>query len=775
MNRLFFLFTSCFLFLFLTTTTSAATSCDDLKKLGYLSVTCAPYNADPTCAKDSTAGIQSAINDAYNKNMVAFFPSGTYCVSNTLEGVKPGIRQKGHELVGSTAGSTPVIKLKANSPGFGNESNLKPVIWLHTICVENDPAEKCKDSSGKVMVGEERPAMGFMETIRNLNVEVDSGNPGAVGIAMWGAQDNSLLHVNVNLTKSGYAGFSGMVGDNSAISDIQVDGGKFGITTAYGGSNNVRWPVMTNLRLYNQSVAAIGGSSATNWMFAGLHIKKNSAPAIVPEQTNTATQNFSIIDGMIEFNTINNEPAIKNAKDKAVTLVNVHIKNANTIIQNPNNSLATKTPSGWNRVTTYGHPGKSGQNMVNGNINTQTYAEEVIVANPASNLLSRHSVDKSKYPTGDVILTKSRQGDKKFAFAPDHGITPSSSSGTDVSTKLQNLIDSGVETIYLPGGDYPITRTLLVKESTHLTGQSNQDTSLVMADSWKPTKSNPATLIRTPNSASAAPRFSFFSVIWKDSVADGHYKPAIHIQSGKTEYVDFRTITAWAPDGEDYPNNNTLMTGNAGGRFYGMTLFNNGHRKGHADYRHLIIDGTRNPIIMYGPNPEDQQGSAIGTEIKNAQNVAILGAKTEDNNTLLVSNSSNILGYSMASFTNARFVNVNNVSGSFHPKYINTKPQLVESFNGTTRTINSTYQIGIFLRGKVEYTKIFSTSSEPIPSSIPTNIPNSPIPSAIPSSQPLTWDLNNSGKVDIFDFSYLVKGFGSLYSLADIVSFRQAL
>lgn len=37
-----------------------------------------------------------------------------------------------------------------------------------------------------------------------------------------------------------------------------------------------------------------------------------------------------------------------------------------------------------------------------------------------------------------------------------------------------------------------------------------------------------------------------------------------------------------------------------------------------------------------------------------------------------------------------------------------------------------------------------------------------------------TWDLNSSGKVDIFDWSYFVKGFGSGFGISDVVGFIQA-
>lgn len=43
-----------------------------------------------------------------------------------------------------------------------------------------------------------------------------------------------------------------------------------------------------------------------------------------------------------------------------------------------------------------------------------------------------------------------------------------------------------------------------------------------------------------------------------------------------------------------------------------------------------------------------------------------------------------------------------------------------------------------------------------------------------PSPTTINWDLNDSGKVDIFDFSYIVKGFGTSFGISEVVEFVKA-
>ncbi|NOX57018.1 MAG: hypothetical protein GXP27_21780, partial [Planctomycetes bacterium] len=55
-----------------------------LARWGFLDVTAAPFRADPTGQRDSTAAIQAAIDFARLHQLVCFFPSGEYRVSDTL-------------------------------------------------------------------------------------------------------------------------------------------------------------------------------------------------------------------------------------------------------------------------------------------------------------------------------------------------------------------------------------------------------------------------------------------------------------------------------------------------------------------------------------------------------------------------------------------------------------------------------------------------------------------------------------------------------------------
>lgn len=732
---------------------SAPAGCGELGEMGLVDVTCPQYGADPTCTQDSTAAIQKAMNDAYKHDgMVTFFPPGVYCVSGTLVGEdysSPQTRGKSYELVGSTAGAPPIIRLKANSNGFNNPNSPKPVIWLYTL--------RGREKEGSE-IGSLNTANGFMESIRNLDIEVEEGNAGAVGVSLWGAQNNSILSVRVRL-KSGFSGFNGMPGDNSALSDIEVVGGKHGISNS-SESQNVKWPTMTNVRLYDQTDAAITNYGGTNWMISGLHIRKASGPAIVPSSGTQTSENITILDGKIEFTGQSQEPAIKNGRNKAIALQNVYFNNVSTIIQSPQDTVSGG--SGWRRVETYGYPGQ-GKNMVNGEVSSSPYNTGVTAAAPPENLLSRHSINPVDYPSPDVILGRISAGDRTVANVWDHGIFPTQTgwavkkygvgnhTNPDVTDKLQSLINSGVELIFFPRGKYVVSRTIEMRENTHFIGIANQSSGLVMSDNWKPSASNPATMIRTPNSPTASPKMSFFRVLFRTDPPNDHSRGIVHVQSGKTVFLDTAVRPNLTSNTQNIqPNIRILMNNNAGGKFYGLSLGANEPRNQHKGYRHLLIEGTTNPLVMYGPNPEDHdfygKVGGWGMEIKDASNVAIYGSKTENHNTLLVQNSKNIALLSVASYDNVNVINTEPAIGSFYPKGIaghENQAQLVEVFNGRTNTIAKKDEIGIFVRGKVNFDSLLVSDDyqgggtvEPPSPPLPTDIECST--SAVPglSTQP---------------------------------------
>jgi len=56
-----------------------------LAEMGVLDVTVAPFGADRSGLKDATRAIQDAVNFARDRQMVLFFPAGTYRISDTIE------------------------------------------------------------------------------------------------------------------------------------------------------------------------------------------------------------------------------------------------------------------------------------------------------------------------------------------------------------------------------------------------------------------------------------------------------------------------------------------------------------------------------------------------------------------------------------------------------------------------------------------------------------------------------------------------------------------
>jgi len=165
---------------------------DPLLAIGCLDVTRAPFSADPTGQTDSTAALQRAINDARDRGLVCFFPTGTYLVSDTLS---CGLRMRkldrpmhvdgGTEhympiqtpivLRGSTKGPRPVIKLAPGAKGFDNPGRPKQVIWIWAQTYFDAPGRN------EPIWGKEQGNINFNHHFIGIDIDV-RGHAGAIGI-----------------------------------------------------------------------------------------------------------------------------------------------------------------------------------------------------------------------------------------------------------------------------------------------------------------------------------------------------------------------------------------------------------------------------------------------------------------------------------------------------------------------------------------------------------------------------------------------------------------
>jgi hypothetical protein len=157
---------------------------------------------------DDSAVLQRAINTVQEKTNqgILFVPAGRYRLSKTIY-IWPGIR-----LIGFGA-TRPVFVLAPNTPGF--QQGPKYMVFFAGARPRADATPP-----------DANPGT-FYSAISNIDIEIQDGNPGAVGVRAHYAQHCFLAHMDFR-TGSGLAGIH--EGGNVA-QDLHFYGGQYGIWT----------------------------------------------------------------------------------------------------------------------------------------------------------------------------------------------------------------------------------------------------------------------------------------------------------------------------------------------------------------------------------------------------------------------------------------------------------------------------------------------------------------------------------------------------------------
>lgn len=772
----FLFFTLAFFFASILSLPVEAASRQELDEVGVLRVT--DFGADPSGRSDSTSAIQQAMNASYNQQKALLFPSGTYLVRNTLEGELVSAqgywRTKAYELIGSTDGPRPVIKLVNGAPGFQNTGSPKPVIRIHTV-----------------RNGSENPANGYTSSIRNLEIQVGSNNAGAVAIHFSGAQDNAIENVKIDM-QSGYAGLRDLIGDNSVLNGIEIIGGRYGIYAP-----ETRWPSMSDVTLTNQTAYAIYGVRGLGPLtISGFQITKQSAPVIKTDSGNWSISygsgHITLVDGVIKLANPGSKPAIENSlgsdpDGRSVFLSNVYLNNVPNLIKSGNNAVV-RPGNGWKRVDTYAYPFRQekgetniGLNLINGSINRSEIAEIESATQPPD-MRAWHSIDYTNYPSPDVILDRIKSGDNSIVNVLDHSIRPASTAantagetGPDVTSALQNLINSH-ETVFLPKGKFLISSTLTLRENTKLIGLANHLTEIRTHDTWRPKSATD--VIRTVNDATTDIKLAHMTIGWTTD-PDRDWFTAIHWRAGgnsEVQNVMFRP--RWSGTVGGNPKSEFRFTGNAGGRWFGAGFSANGNRTHHSGFRRMTVENINGPLIFYGLNLEDTH-STWQAEMKNSKNIAIHGFKNEDSDPMRVYNCDNvaIFGYGInpgkflvESTTN----NFRIYAGNIVHKRTHSTAGLVEKVPAKTTTISVDNIVSLYKRGEVDRSVFFSGIPQNTqPPETPTDIPNQDtdldgdgdtdfldftiLLTNIGDVENEPWDLEGNGTIDIFDYNVFVR------------------
>ena len=157
---------------------------------------------------DDSNAIQEAIDkvrESTNQGIL-FIPAGRYRITKTIY-IWPGIRLIGYGTV------RPTFVLAANTPGFQNG----PTYMVFFAGSGPNPNGPPRDASPGT----------FYSAMSNIDIEIQDGNPGAVGVRAHYAQHCFLAHMDFHIG----SGLAGIHDGGNVAQDVHFYGGQYGIWT----------------------------------------------------------------------------------------------------------------------------------------------------------------------------------------------------------------------------------------------------------------------------------------------------------------------------------------------------------------------------------------------------------------------------------------------------------------------------------------------------------------------------------------------------------------
>lgn len=623
---------------------------EDILEWGFVDVTKSPFNADATGKKDCTEALQHAIDFAQSQRKVAFFPQGTYRISNTLhcrhapppEGERGDFewqRYWGVTLLGSRSGTErPKIVLSPGSEGYDDVDNPKIMLNFYR-------GEKEKVTPKYPTVGP-----GFMNTrLVGIDVEIGKNNPGAIAVRMRGAQGCIIEDLTIDATH-GLVGLEGANASGGGNANVTIKGGKIG----FDGSASQETPTITGFTFIDQTKHAILYRGRQTLVATGTNIQLKH-PIVAVKAVDMWTESetgidklngkpevglmawngsITFVDSKIEFT---GTPGTAFQSNAAVYLNNCYVKNAAVLL---NHSDFGKTPgvnSNWLKVDEYAtgynmRPFDGKQYSAPIYIDSKKQENPVNISEigiePPIDLCSRHVWGK-EFPSWES------------PGAVNVKMPPYNAKGdgiNDDTEALQKAINEN-EIVFIPKGLYRVSRTIDLKSNTKLIGLMSEYTGLVVKEMEGDFADvmNPQPIIRTPDDANAEVVIAFIGT-W---IHENNACYNLLWRSGRKSIVRHWMIMHEQMQVMERTHQMAIVKGNGGGRWYNYydeawSLY---HR---PSYRHLYVEATTEPFRIYQCNPEHARSDA-NMEIVNSKNITLYGLKSEANAPVLrIRNSENI-------------------------------------------------------------------------------------------------------------------------------------
>jgi polygalacturonase len=363
------------------------------------------FGAEGDGVTDDTAAIQAVLNAHPNGQRIIYLPNGTYLVSRTITwpaGIPGQSDYKRTTLQGQSEGGV-TIKLKDSAAGFTNATTPKAVIFT------GPP-----------------PAQRFGNSIRNLTVDTGNNNPGAIGIQFNASNQGSIRHVTIQSGDGqGINGLDMNFVDEIGpllVKNLTVKGFQYGVRTGF----RINSQTFENITLQNQSVYGLYNTGQTVNV-RGLK-SLNTVTAIY-----NAGGRMTLLDSALKgTGAASSQPAIRNDYPPDLLVRNLKTSGYKFAIQSNNNNQVGSTIS------------------------------EFLSAGKAMNQFP--SPERTlNLPIKETPELPWDNPSNAWANVVSYGAIPND--GKDDTSAIQAAIDSGKTTVYLPVGDYNLTKTILIRKN----------------------------------------------------------------------------------------------------------------------------------------------------------------------------------------------------------------------------------------------------------------------------------------------------------------------
>ena len=422
---------------------------DDQKAI-YLTPDNFPVKADGIA--DDSAILQQAINTVQEKTNqgILFVPSGRYRLTKAVY-IWPGIR-----LIGFGS-ARPTFVLAANTPGFQHG----PAYMLF-FAGARPPSN--------VMPPDANPGT-FYSAISNIDIEIQDGNPGAVGIRAHYAQHCFLAHMDFRIG----SGLAGIHDGGNVAEDVHFYGGQYGIWTRKPSPG---WQfTVIDATFEGQREAAIREHEAGLTLIRPQFKNVPTAISIDPRYS----EELWVKDGRMENITgpaviISNE---NNARTE-INMENVVCRNVPTFAAYRETGRNVAAPAEIYEVKTFSH-GLQYHDMGTTGTIQDTYETGALTALPKA--VQSDILELPPIATWVNIRSLGARGDGT----------------TDDTNAFRNAIAQHTA-IYLPSGQYRVTDTITLRPDTALIGLHPSVTRIFLADSTPAFQGvgSPKPLLETP-------------------------------------------------------------------------------------------------------------------------------------------------------------------------------------------------------------------------------------------------------------------------------------